>query len=53
MTQKEKIMKSFMTVQSILHTAKHIEDECAEYSSTAASYAKDIVKQCESLLKVL
>lgn len=42
-----------MTVQSILHTAQTIERECKEYSSTAASYAEDIVKQCESLLKVL
>lgn len=53
MTQKEKIMKSFMTVQSILHSAQNIERECKEYSSTAASYARDIVNKCESLLKVL
>lgn len=53
MTQKEKIIKSFMTVQNILHTAQIIEKECKEYSSTAASYAKDIVNKCESLLQVL
>ena len=53
MTQKEKIIKSFMAVQSIKHTAQSIVTECSKYSSTAVSYAKDIVNQCDSLLKVL
>lgn len=53
MTQKEKLIKSIMTVQSIKNTAIRINRECGEYSSTAASYAKDIVSQCDNLLKVL
>lgn len=53
MTQKEKIIKSFMAVQSIKHTAQNIVTECSKYSSTAVSYAKDIVNQCDSLLKIL
>lgn len=53
MTQKEKIMKSLLAIQSIRNTAVRINRECGEYSSTAASYAKDIVKQCEDLLRIL
>lgn len=53
MTQKEKLMKSIITIQSIKHIATRIDIECAEYSSTAAYYAKDIVSKCDSLLKVL
>lgn len=53
MTQKEKIAKSFMAVQSIKNTAIRINRECGEYSSTAASYAKDIVTMCDNLLSIL
>lgn len=53
MTQKEKIMKSFLAIQSIRNTAARINEECGEYSSSAANYAKNIVKVCEDLLKVL
>lgn len=53
MTQKEKLMKAFMGIQSIKHAAANIETECSKYSSTAAMYARDIVAQCEVLLKVL
>lgn len=53
MTQKEKLMKSFLAIQSIKNTAIRINEECGEYSSLAASYVKDIVKKCEDLLKIL
>lgn len=53
MTQKEKLMKSLLAIQSIRNTAVRINEECEEYSSTAAHYAKDIVKKCEDLLKIL
>lgn len=53
MTQKEKLMKAFLAIQSIKHTAQNIETECSKYSSTACSYAKDIYQECEKILKVL
>lgn len=53
MTQKEKIIKSAMALQSIRNTAKRIDVECAEYSRTAAMYAKNIVNECDSILKIL
>lgn len=53
MTQKEKLIKSFLTTQSIRRVALNIERECAEYSSTAVNYAKDIVTLSDALLKIL
>lgn len=42
-----------MALQSIRNTAKRIDTECAEYSSTAAMYAKNIINECNSILKML
>lgn len=53
MTQKEKLIKSFMTIQSIKSTAQNLEKECREYSSTAAMYARNIINKCEDTLKIL
>lgn len=53
MTQKEKIIKSFMALQSIKSTAQNIITECSEYSSTASSYANSIVSKCDEMFKIL
>lgn len=53
MTQKEKLMKAFLAFQSIKHTAQNIETECSKYSSTACSYARDIHRVCDVILKIL
>lgn len=53
MTQKEKLAKSFLAIQSIKNTAQTLERECKEYSSSAAMYARSIINKCEDYLKIL
>lgn len=53
MTQKEKLMKAFLAIQSINHYAKNIEDECTQYSSLAGRYARDIRSICDRILSIL
>lgn len=53
MKQSEKKVKAFMNVTSARNIAEAIVRECAEYSTTAASYARSIQSRCEEALKYL
>ena len=49
MTQKE-WKEVFITLMSIKSTASMLDDECGEFCSIVSSYARDIVRKCESCI---
>lgn len=52
MTQKEKIAEAWLSITQIKSWANTINEECAEYSSTAASYARRIIEICDRYIEL-
>lgn len=52
MTQKEKITEAWLSITQIKSWANTINEECAEYSSTAAAYARRIIGICDRYIEL-
>lgn len=54
MTQKEKLIKAFLAMKRIKHSAERLEEEAKDYDvKFCRSYSEDIISMCDEIARIL